>query len=279
MTTARDPEGRSTVLELVPARPRVFPVGRLDRDTSGALLLTDDGYLAQRILHPRYGVEKEYIAVVEGTITDEAVSALSEGVLLDGERRPTAPAKVDVLDRKNKRSRLRLIVHEGRNRQVRRMLDAVGFAVLQLRRERIGPVSLEGLGAGLFRPLTAEEVAALRRDSARSRSRAVKPAPARPRQPGDSRPRQGGDAKHAVRRTRKAPARGTGTAPARKTGPASARRTGTTPARRTGTTPARRTGTAPARRTGTKPARKTGPAPARRTGKAPVRRTRKTPAR
>jgi 23S rRNA pseudouridine2605 synthase len=241
MTTVRDPEGRATVLEFVPARPRVFPVGRLDRDTSGALLLTDDGYLAQRILHPRYGVEKEYIVVVEGTISDDAVSALGEGVLLDGERRPTAPAKVEVLDRKTKRSKLRLIVHEGRNRQVRRMLEAVGYAVLQLRRERIGPVSLGDLVAGLFRPLTAEEVAALRHGTARSRSRAARPAArarsrdakavdarprsratkaadarprsrtakaadARPRQP-DSRSRHGGDAKHAVRRTRKTPVR------------------------------------------------------------------------
>ncbi len=203
MTTARDPEGRSTVLELVPARPRVFPVGRLDRETSGALLLTDDGNLAHRILHPRYGVEKEYIAVVEGTITDDAVGALREGVLLEGERRSTAPAQVDVLDRKNKRSRLRLIVHEGRNRQVRRMLEAVGYAVLQLRRERIGPVRLGDLDAGLFRPLTEGEVTALRRETARARSREMRP----PRRTGDSKPRHGGDAKHAVKRTRKAPLR------------------------------------------------------------------------
>jgi 23S rRNA pseudouridine2605 synthase len=199
MTTARDPEGRSTVLQLVPLRPRVFPVGRLDRETSGALLLTDDGALAHRILHPRYGVEKEYIAVVEGTITDEATAALREGVLLDGERRPTAPAQVDVLDRKNKRSRVRLIVHEGRNRQVRRMLEAVGHRVLSLRRERIGPVSLGNLDAGGFRVLTPNEVAALRRETARARPRATAPRrPARNTQ---------GEAKHAVRRTRKAPAR------------------------------------------------------------------------
>src|SRR5262245_37677053 len=223
MTTARDPEGRSTVLELVPRRPRVFPVGRLDRETSGALLLTDDGNLAHRILHPRYSVEKEYIAVVEGTITDDAVGALREGVLLDGERRPTAPATIEVVDRKSKRSRVRLIVHEGRNRLVRRMLEAVGYPVLQLRRERIGPVRLGNLDAGLFRPLTAEEVAALRRETARPRTRAARPAVTRaarqaitrPRHPGDSRqrpsrgsrPRPGGEAKHAVRRTRKAPAR------------------------------------------------------------------------
>ena len=230
MTTARDPEGRSTVQELVPARPRVFPVGRLDRDTSGALLMTDDGPLAHRILHPRYGVEKEYIAVVEGTITDDALGSLRAGVLLDGERRPTAPAMVDVLERKNKRSRIRLIVHEGRNRQVRRMLEAVGYLVLSLRRERVGPVKLGDLGSGLFRPLTAQEVAGLRRETARPRA-VPRPrrvdvgvdarAEGRPRGPriGKSRPsvagrrsetpkpRQRGNAKHAVQRTRKAPGR------------------------------------------------------------------------
>jgi len=217
MTTARDPEGRSTVLQLVPARPRVFPVGRLDRETSGALLLTDDGALAHRILHPRYGVEKEYIAVVEGTITDQATLALREGVLLEGERRPTAPAQVEVLDRKNKRSRLRVIVHEGRNRQVRRMLEAVGYPVLQLRRERIGPVRLGNLDAGVFRVLTPNEVTALRRETARPRPRAV-PKRTVPRNtegaphhakgsPKHAVRRTAGEAKHAVRRTRKAPAR------------------------------------------------------------------------
>jgi 23S rRNA pseudouridine2605 synthase len=224
----------------------VFPVGRLDRETSGALLLTDDGPLAHRILHPRYGVEKEYMAVVEGTITDDAVGALRDGVLLDGERYPTAPAQVDVLERKNKRSRLRVIVHEGRNRQVRRMLEAVGYPVLQLRRERIGPVRLGDLDAGVFRVLSPGEVTALRRETARARPKAVRPRAARPAQPRepkrafrstntkdphraarspkprDAKPslrsknardpkravrKTAGEVKHAARRTRKAPSR------------------------------------------------------------------------
>ena len=192
MTTALDPEGRSTVLQLVPARPRVFPVGRLDRDTSGALLLTDDGALAHRILHPRYGLEKEYLVVIEGRIDEEAVSALREGLLLEGERRPTAPAEVEVLERKARRSRIRIVIHEGRNRQVRRMLEAVGYIVLQLRRQRIGPVALGDLEEGLFRPLTEVELTALRRETGRPRSR-----PART----SSR----GDGTHARRRPRPAP--------------------------------------------------------------------------
>ncbi|HET9234054.1 MAG TPA: pseudouridine synthase, partial [Candidatus Eisenbacteria bacterium] len=192
MTTARDPEGRSTVLELVPARPRVFPVGRLDRDTSGALLLTDDGPLAHRILHPRYGLEKEYLVVIEGPIGDDAVSALREGVLLEGERRPTAPAEVEVLERKARRSRIRIVIHEGRNRQVRRMFEAMGHIVLQLRRQRIGPVALGDLEEGLFRPLTEVELAALRRATGRPR----------PRPP---RPSSRGDSTHARRRPRPSP--------------------------------------------------------------------------
>ena len=192
MTTASDPEGRSTVLQLVPARPRVFPVGRLDRDTSGALLLTDDGPLAHRILHPRYGLEKEYVAVIEGAIGEDAVLALREGVLLEGERRPTAPAEVDVLERKARRSRLRIVIHEGRNRQVRRMLEAVGHTVLQLRRQRIGPVALGDLEEGVFRPLTEVELAALRRETGRPR----------PRPP---RPSSRGDSTHARRRPRPSP--------------------------------------------------------------------------
>ena len=169
VTTAMDPEGRSTVLDLVPPRPRVFPVGRLDQETSGAILLTDDGPLAHRILHPRYGVEKEYTALVEGVVQEEALESLRSGVRLPGERHPTAPAQVEVIEVRPRRTRLRVIVHEGRKRQVRRMLETVGHPVIQLRRERVGPVSLGSLAPGTFRPLTSDEVEALRRETARKR--------------------------------------------------------------------------------------------------------------
>jgi 23S rRNA pseudouridine2605 synthase len=170
VTTVRDPGGRMTVLDLLPPRPRVFPVGRLDRDTSGALLLTDDGDLAHHVLHPRYGVDKEYVALVQGTPADEALEVLRTGVLLPDETRPTAPAVVTVERLTSRTARLRLIVHEGRNRQVRRMLEAVGHPVLSLRRERIGPLSLGTLAPGEWRVLTPEEVAALRGAAGRPRN-------------------------------------------------------------------------------------------------------------
>lgn len=157
VTTVRDPQGRPTVVELVHGVPRIVPVGRLDVDTSGVLLLTNDGPLAHRLAHPRYGVEKTYVADVEGEPDDEVVRRLAEGVELEDGR--TAPARV----RRLAPSRVELVLHEGRNRQVRRMLEAVGHPVRRLRRTRYA-----GLGAGTLRPgewraLTREEVAALRR--------------------------------------------------------------------------------------------------------------------
>lgn len=163
VTTAQDPEGRLTVVQLVPPSPRVFPVGRLDQDTSGALLLTDDGDLAHRILHPRYRIDKEYETTVEGTVDEKTVHALRSGLVLEGESRPTAPAQVEILERRPRRTHLRMILHEGRKRQIRRMLDQVGHPVIHLRRIRIGPILLEKLQPGECRPLTTREVSALRR--------------------------------------------------------------------------------------------------------------------
>ncbi len=155
ITTADDPQGRPTVVQLVPSEPRVFPVGRLDGDTEGLLLLTNDGELAHRLTHPRFGVEKEYLAEVEGRPTRAALRTLREGVALeDG---TTAPASVSALDA----NLLRLVIHEGRNRQVRRMCEAVGHPVRRLVRVRIGPLADHRLAPGAWRPLTIEEVHAL----------------------------------------------------------------------------------------------------------------------
>jgi 23S rRNA pseudouridine2605 synthase len=155
VTTAADPEGRRTVVDLLPAEPRVFPVGRLDAATEGLLLLTNDGELAQHLTHPRYGVEKEYLADVEGRPTPAAARRLRQGVELeDG---PTAPAKVAIVPP----SGLRITIHEGRNRQVRRMCEAVGLPVRRLIRTRIGPVADRRLRPGQWRPLSNEEVRAL----------------------------------------------------------------------------------------------------------------------
>lgn len=157
VTTADDPQGRPVVVDLVPAEPRVFPVGRLDLDTEGLLLLTNDGDLANRLTHPSYGVEKEYVAQVQGTPSRAAVRRLREGVELDDG--PTAPARVNLVEP----SVLRLVVHEGRNRQVRRMCDAVGHPVVRLVRTRIGPLVDRSLRPGTWRHLEVAELRALER--------------------------------------------------------------------------------------------------------------------
>ncbi len=156
ITTADDPQGRPTVLDLVPAAPRVHPVGRLDLDTEGLLLLTNEGELTHRLTHPSFGVDKEYLAEVVGTPSRGALRRLREGVELDDG--PTAPARVSLLEG----NLLRITLHEGRNRQVRRMCEAVGHPVRRLVRTRIGPLTDRTLAPGEWRVLTGAEVHELR---------------------------------------------------------------------------------------------------------------------
>jgi|SRR6187551_158544 pseudouridine synthase len=156
VTTASDPHGRPTVVDLVEHESRVVPVGRLDADTTGVLLLTNDGELAHRLAHPRYEVDKVYEADVEGEPSDEAISRLEEGVELDDGR--TAPAKA----RRLAPSRLELAIHEGRKHQVKRMLEAVGHPVTRLHRSRYAGLTTEGVDPGKWRELTDEEVSSLR---------------------------------------------------------------------------------------------------------------------
>jgi 23S rRNA pseudouridine2605 synthase len=156
VTTARDPQGRPTVLDLVDVPERVVPVGRLDADTTGALLLTNDGPLAHRLAHPRYGVEKVYEAEVDGRPDTADLRALAEGVELDDG--VTAPAKA----RRLGPSRVELVLHEGRNRQVKRMLEAVGHPVRRLHRSRYAGLTLEGLEPGRWRELEPSEVKRLK---------------------------------------------------------------------------------------------------------------------
>lgn len=162
--TAADPQGRPTVVELVPADPRVFPVGRLDSDTEGLLLLTNDGDLAHRLAHPSHGVEKEYLAWVEGRPTRGTLRRLREGVDLEDGR--TAPARASLVAP----DLVRLTIHEGRNRQVRRMCAAVGHPVRRLVRVRIGGLADRRLGAGEWRELTSDEVRSLEQVAARNLS-------------------------------------------------------------------------------------------------------------
>lgn len=163
VTTARDPEGRPTVLDLVPAEPRVFAVGRLDFATEGLIICTNDGDLAQLLAHPSHGVDKEYLAEVEGDPPPAALRALREGVEIE----PgvvTAPAKVA----RRGPGVVRIVIHEGRYHQVRRMCEAVGHPVRRLVRTRLGPISDDRLVPGQWRELAAHEVRALREAASRA---------------------------------------------------------------------------------------------------------------
>jgi 23S rRNA pseudouridine2605 synthase len=157
VTTAADTHGRPTVVEMVPGEPRVFPVGRLDQDSEGLLLLTNDGELTHRLTHPSFGVEKEYLAEVEGEPSRGALRRLRDGVELDDG--VTAPAKVSAVAP----NLLRITIHEGRNRQIRRMCEAVGHPVVRLVRSRIGTLTDRVLKPGQWRELQTEEVRALER--------------------------------------------------------------------------------------------------------------------
>jgi 23S rRNA pseudouridine2605 synthase len=156
VTTARDPQGRRTVVDLVDLPERIVPVGRLDLDTTGALLLTNDGELAHRLAHPRYGIEKVYVAHVDGEPGDDALRMLAEGVELEDGL--TAPARV----RRLGRSRIELTLHEGRNRQVKRMCEAIGHPVRRLHRSAYAGLTLGRLEPGTWRELEPSEVERLR---------------------------------------------------------------------------------------------------------------------
>lgn len=160
VTTASDPEGRATVLDKFRDFPvRLYPVGRLDYDSEGLLLLTNDGELTQSLLHPSHEVEKGYLAHVSGRLTSDDLRRLREGVVIGGRR--TAPAKARVAFACDLYSDLLLTIHEGRNRQVRRMVEAVGHQVTMLRRVSFGPLKLGDLPRGMWRRITDAERAAL----------------------------------------------------------------------------------------------------------------------
>jgi 23S rRNA pseudouridine2605 synthase len=160
LTTMDDPQGRVDIRSFLPEDgPRVFPVGRLDRDTEGLLILTNDGELANRLMHPRFGVEKEYLAEVEGEPTTKRLAQVRTGVELDDG--PARAASVSVTGRSGGRSAVRLVMTEGRKREVRRLLAAVDLPVVRLVRMRVGPIRLGGLAPGAHRELTRAEVVAL----------------------------------------------------------------------------------------------------------------------
>ncbi len=167
ISTASDTHGRQTVVDLVDTERRIYPVGRLDADSEGLLLLTNDGGLAQRLTHPSYGVDKEYLVSVDGEPNRGSLRTLREGVELDDGR--TSPARVSQLSP----GLLRIVIHEGRNRQIRRMCDAIGHPVTRLVRTRIGPLSDNTLQPGEWREVTGPELRALETAAQESAQRAA----------------------------------------------------------------------------------------------------------
>lgn len=164
VTTLNDPQGRRCISDLLPASAGPMkPVGRLDMQSEGLLFLTNDGDLATRLAHPRYGIDKEYIAVLQGIPSDRSLARLERGVHLDGVR--TAPSKWEFMGQiKNEnQSRVRIILHEGRNRQIRRMAEMVGHQVVSLKRVRIGPYSSKGMAEGEMRLLGQKDIDLLRK--------------------------------------------------------------------------------------------------------------------
>jgi len=159
ITTAKDTRRRPTVMDLIHEEGRLFPVGRLDRDTRGLLLITNDGYLGQRLMHPSHGVDKTYMVQAAGHLSPKGLAKLRRGVPF--EEGITAPAKVKVLTNEGGRCLLEMTIHEGRKRQVRRMCAAVSLEVVDLIRTRLGPLDLKGLGEGSYRVLTPQEVNSL----------------------------------------------------------------------------------------------------------------------
>jgi 23S rRNA pseudouridine2605 synthase len=156
VTTVSDPQGRPTVMDLMPANPRVYPVGRLDQDTEGLLILTNDGELANRLAHPRYEVEKTYVAQVRGQPKRHAMRQITDGVELeDG---PAKARSVRQIGGAGDRSLIEIVIAEGRKREVRRLLAAVGMPVERLARVKIGPLPLGDIAPGKFRPLRGDEV-------------------------------------------------------------------------------------------------------------------------
>jgi len=162
VTTVTDPFERATIMDYVPASPRLYPVGRLDLNTSGLLLMTNDGDWAQKIAHPKNETKKVYVAIVRGAPAPESINSLRKGVVVDGKK--TAPAQVKLLDKLQKsETKLQITIHEGRNRQVRKMCEAIGHRVVSLMRIEVGGLKLGDLEKGKWRHLTKREIADLRK--------------------------------------------------------------------------------------------------------------------
>lgn len=156
VSTASDPEGRTTVLDLVPSKERLYPVGRLDYHTQGLILLVNDGDIAYKLTHPKFEIEKEYLCTIQDRITKEEILKLESGVVIDGEK--TSAAKIKTVEETQHTTSLSVIIHEGKNRQVRKMFEAINKKVLHLTRMRHGELVLTGLKPGQWRVLNKDEM-------------------------------------------------------------------------------------------------------------------------
>lgn len=161
ITSAKDEKGRKTVLDFIPSDKRVYPVGRLDYDTTGVLLLTNDGELTNLLIHPRNHVEKTYIAKVKGLVMKQDIDKLCRGVIIDGKKTSKAKAKVKKMDKKTDTTLVQLTIYEGRNHQIKKMFEAIGYEVLKLKREKFSFLTTSGLKSGEYRLLSVKEVKTL----------------------------------------------------------------------------------------------------------------------
>ena len=161
IASTKDEHDRKTVIDLIPEEKRIYPVGRLDYDTTGAIILTNDGDFSNHIIHPRNNIDKVYVAKINGILSIKNIMELKNGVVIDNTK--TAPAKVKIrrIDKDKKTSLIELTIHEGKNHQVKKMFEAIGFEVLKLKRERIAFLDLKGLNSGEYRKLTPKEVSKL----------------------------------------------------------------------------------------------------------------------
>ena len=158
VTTSNDEKGRKTVVDLINTKKRIYPVGRLDYDTTGLIILTNDGELTNYLIHPKNNIEKVYVAKIKGLITKENLRKLCNGVRIDGYKTSKAKAKILKIDKKKNTSVVELIIHEGKNHQVKKMFEAIGHEVLKLKRESIAFLTLDGIKSGDYRELSVKEV-------------------------------------------------------------------------------------------------------------------------
>lgn len=158
VTTSKDDKGRKTVVDLIKTDKRIYPIGRLDYDTTGILLLTNDGELTNYLTHPKNNIEKVYVAKIKGLITKDELRRLCNGVFIDGKKTSKAKAKILRIDKKTNSSIVELIIHEGKNHQVKKMFEAIGYNVEKLKRESIAFLTLDGVKSGEYRELSIKEV-------------------------------------------------------------------------------------------------------------------------